>query len=701
MQSRFDLLRTKENAIHVSGWVIGRKPENNVAITVCGVNGETVPFSLHTAKRADIVLAFFGDNASYNAGFFVDIPMEGDETFYLTFTETEEGNVIEEKTFPLNREGIEKTNRIKEKKAVIREKIHAVRHFAGRVIHIEDIRYQKWFLQNRATKEELKKERETEFSKPILFSILVPVYHTPPRVLDEMVESVLQETYPHFELCIVNADPTDKAMIERLKKWQEKDDRIRVAFLTENKGISGNTNEAMKLAKGEFIALLDHDDVLEPDALYCYRKALEENPNIDLLYSDEDKISYNSKKYFFPYFKSDWNPVLLSRNNFICHFLMVRKSLASEVGGWNKEYDGAQDHDFLFRITEKTDRIVHIPRILYHWRVSPASTASKGSNKEYALDAGRRAIEAHFKRIGVNVTVKNASIAGWYKPSVILKDKPLVSVLIPNKDHIEDLNQCITSLFEKCTYSNFEIIIIENNSENPETFAYYDRITKEHSNVRVLLWNGEFNYSAINNFGAESAEGEYLFLLNNDTEVLSPDLFENMLGYFQTGNVGIVGIKLLYPDRTIQHAGVLLGKSGLAVHEFVGEPADSVRYFCYPNTSRNVSAVTAAAMMVRRDVFREVSGLDESYKVAFNDIAFCLKVQKKGYSVVYDADSTMIHYESKSRGAEDTPEKYERQSHEVEKLSAEWESYSEGRFSVDPYYNPNLSYQDYFHINRG
>ena len=546
--------------------------------------------------------------------------------------------------------------------------------------------YDTWLRIMRVSRQELFAQRKTKFSYAPKFSVVVPLYHTPAKFLKDLVRSMMYQSYANWELCLVNASPEDVHLTSLLENWAMRDKRIRVIRLEKNLGIAQNTNAGIEASTGEFIAFLDHDDFLEPDALFCYVDALNKDKTIDVFYSDEDKTDEYAAHYFYPHFKSDFNIDLLHANNYMCHFLAVRKSLVDTVGGLNEKFDGAQDYDFVLRLTENTKKIYHCPRILYHWRCSNQSTAASQGNKMYAIHAGKAALNAHYKRIGWNARAQEGAVDGWYQTKFTLKEEPLVSILIPNKDHTDDLDVCLNSFFERADYQNYEFIIIENNSVLPETFAYYEKIEKEHDNVKVVYWEAGFNYSAINNFGFKFAKGDYIMLLNNDVELITPDIFQSMLGFCMRPEVGIVGAKLLYNDHTVQHAGVLVGAGGLADHVFKGIHEDDPGYMGRAISSQDVSAVTAACLLVKRSVYEEVGGLEEEFQVAFNDVDFCLKVRKAGYLIVYDADVKLFHYESKSRGYEDTPEKEARFEAEKKKFQAKWPEILK---NGDPYYNRN------------
>ena len=607
-----------------------------------------------------------------------------------------QGNVISEQSLPLNPALIAARKFLKESKAQYVSTKKSLIWLKKKLTGNEYADYDTWLRIMRVSRQELFEQRKTKFSYAPKFSVVVPLYHTPAKFLKDLVRSMMYQSYANWELCLVNASPEDVHLTSLLENWAMRDKRIRVIRLEKNLGIAQNTNAGIAASTGEFIAFLDHDDFLEPDALFCYADALNKDKTIDVFYSDEDKTDEYAAHYFYPHFKSDFNIDLLHANNYMCHFLAVRKSLVDTVGGLNEKFDGAQDYDFVLRLTENTKKIYHCPRILYHWRCSNQSTAANQGNKMYAIHAGKAALNAHYKRIGWNARAQEGAVDGWYQTKFTLKEEPLVSILIPNKDHTDDLDVCLNSFFERADYQNYEFIIIENNSVLPETFAYYEKIEKEHDNVKVVYWEAGFNYSAINNFGFKFAKGDYIMLLNNDVELITPDIFQSMLGFCMRPEVGIVGAKLLYNDHTVQHAGVLVGAGGLADHVFKGIHEDDPGYMGRAISSQDVSAVTAACLLVKRSVYEEVGGLEDEFQVAFNDVDFCLKVRKAGYLIVYDADVKLFHYESKSRGMEDTTERFIRFGNEMMLLNSKWDILST---FVDPYYNPNFSYLEYYKIN--
>lgn len=697
MEYCFDSIFVKNGKIFATGWAVSSVTENEIEITVTDEKKEPVDAIVTWAARPDVGLAKYGDPKAGHVGIFLEIPFRGQHLATVHFKEKNaQGNVITEQSLPLNPALIAARKFLKESKAQYVSTKKSLIWLKKKLTRKEYADYDTWLRIMRVSRQELFAQRKTKFSYAPKFSVVVPLYHTPAKFLKDLVRSMMYQSYANWELCLVNASPEDVHLTSLLENWAMRDKRIRLIRLEKNLGIAQNTNAGIAASTGEFIAFLDHDDFLEPDALFCYADALNKDKTIDVFYSDEDKTDEYAAHYFYPHFKSDFNIDLLHANNYMCHFLAVRKSLVDTVGGLNEKFDGAQDYDFVLRLTENTKKIYHCPRILYHWRCSNQSTAASQGNKMYAIHAGKAALNAHYKRIGWNARAQEGAVDGWYQTKFTLKEEPLVSILIPNKDHTDDLDVCLNSFFERADYQNYEFIIIENNSVLPETFAYYEKIEKEHDNVKVVYWEAGFNYSAINNFGFKFAKGDYIMLLNNDVELITPDIFQSMLGFCMRPEVGIVGAKLLYNDHTVQHAGVLVGAGGLADHVFKGIHEDDPGYMGRAISSQDVSAVTAACLLVKRSVYEEVGGLEEEFQVAFNDVDFCLKVRKAGYLIVYDADVKLFHYESKSRGMEDTTDRFIRFGNEMMLLNSKWDILST---FVDPYYNPNLSYLEYYKIN--
>lgn len=549
-------------------------------------------------------------------------------------------------------------------------------------------RYDKWISGREPISEELEEQKKVQFEYNPLISIVVPVFCPVPDYFKDMIDSVLAQTYGNWELCLADGSGEGNYVDSYMQKKFADDARIKYMRLEENLGISGNTNMALGMATGDYIALGDHDDIIRPNALFEFVKALNDNPDIDFIYSDEDKYESKTRRRVGPHFKPDFNLDLLRSNNYICHLTMFSRTLYEECGGFRSEYDGAQDYDLILRYTEKANHISHIPKVLYSWRIHDQSTAASSITKDYVITAGRNALIDHFKRAGITAKVTDSSNACIYDVEYGLTQTPLVSIIIPNKDHTDDLDICLKSIVEKQDYDNYEIIVVENNSEESKTFEYYDELVKRYDKVRVIYYEGDFNYSRINNFGAKEAKGEYYLLLNNDTEMIDEKCLSSLVSFGIREDVGIVGAKLLYSDNSIQHAGVVIGMGGVAGHIFAGASSKLPIYYAHNLIPMEYSAVTAACLLVKKSVYEEVHGLEEELKVAYNDVDFCLKVREKKYKVVYNPYAVLYHYESKSRGQDDTPEKKERFRRESRYMVDKWaEYYDKG----DPFYNVNLT----------
>lgn len=545
--------------------------------------------------------------------------------------------------------------------------------------------YQIWIEKNEPTKEELQEQKNTKFKINPKISIIIPMYNTPVNFFEELVDNLIGQTYSNWELCLADGSPEENKELEKIYK---KDERIKYKFIGENKGIAGNTNEALSLVTGDFVALLDHDDLLPLFSLYEIVKCINENPDVEFIYTDEDKFEKLGGKRYDPYFKSDFAPDTLRANNFICHFSVFKKELMDKLGGFRSEYDGAQDYDILLRMSEETNKIVHIPKILYHWRVHALSTAKAGGTaKPYAYEAGIKAIQDHINRLGLKGTVEQGNTLGTYKINYEVIGNPKVSIIIPNKDYINTLKVCLNSLKKLTTYENYEIIVVENNSEESETFDYYKKIDGKDKIKVVYFPEKEFNYSKIINFGVKNSTGDYIIQLNNDTELMTPNWIQEMLGFAQREDVGAVGVELFYPDNTIQHAGIIIGIGGVAGHVFKNLPKGIHGYFSKDAMIQNLSAVTAACIMTPKSIYYDVDCMDEKFKVAFNDVDFCLKIREKEKLIVYNPFVQFKHYESKSRGFEDTPEKKARFQTEIDRFHDKWQSVLD---KGDPYYNINL-----------
>ncbi|MDE5093273.1 MAG: glycosyltransferase, partial [Trichodesmium sp. St11_bin5] len=523
--------------------------------------------------------------------------------------------------------------------------------------------------------------------KPLI-SIIVPVYNTPESFLKAMIQSVMDQIYPYWELCIADDASPNPHLKEILKDYAQKDERIKVIFREENGHISANSNSALSLATGDFISLLDHDDILTPDALYEVILLLNKHPEADMIYSDEDKINEADER-LDPFFKTGWCPDSLLSRMYICHLGTYRRSIIEELGGFRVGYEGSQDYDLVLRFAEKTDKIFHIPKVLYNWRIHSESAASGSHAKPYAYDAGARAIEdALIRRGEKGKVIPHSKVAGAYTVRYEIKEHKKVSIIIPTRNLGTILDRCLESIFTKSTYPNYEVILIDNGSDEDETFNVFDK-WKEREPNKFFCYQLDipFNYSRLNNYGVFKATGDYILLLNNDTEVITSDWIEAMVEQAQRPTIGAVGALLLYPDDTVQHAGVVLGVGGIAGHSHKNFPKDDEGYVRQLISVSNYSAVTAACLMCRREVFEQVGGLDEKLKVAFNDVNFCLAVKHLGYNNIYLPHVILYHYESKSRGAEDTPEKQQRFKQETDDMNQRWSKL----IANDPCYSPNLT----------
>lgn len=706
MRYKIDVARIRENSIVLNGWVIGSSPESKAEFAVLDGQERPVEFKYVPVRRDDVSQIYFKKTLDRDMGFDIRIPYIREDNEDRLLVISCEGKKAKVK---LNARIIERQNSSAHKKSVKlkgmmnMQTVHSAldfwkengfRAFVLKSRHKlqgidSDYDYPEWNELTKTTEEELAAQKKTVFDYMPRISVVIPAYKTPERYLAAMLDSLLAQTYGNWEVCVADGSPRGESAERVLKRYALKDERIRYVILGENKGISGNTNAAIEMATGDFVALADHDDTLAPDALFECVKAINSDPEIDVVYTDEDKLDIDGGELFEPHFKPDFNPDLLTSVNYICHLFVVSHELLAEVGGFRQEFDGAQDYDFIFRCTEKARRIYHVPKALYHWRCHQNSTSSNPESKLYAFEAGARAIKAHYERVGIEaLSVEKGVDYGIYHTTFKITGEPLVSVIIPNKDHTADLDLCMRSIIEKSVYKKLEFIVVENNSTAPETFEYYEKIQKEFDFVHVVKWEREFNYSAINNFGVTFAKGEYLLFLNNDTEIINPESISEMLGFCQREDVGIAGARLLYSDETIQHAGVVVGFGGIAGHTFIGLHKAESSYFNQAMCARDYSAVTAACMMSKKSLFNKAGGFSEDLAVAFNDIDYCMKIRSLNKLVVYAPYALFYHYESKSRGLEDTPEKVERFNREIKKFSEKWpDILREG----DPYYNPNLT----------
>ncbi len=530
------------------------------------------------------------------------------------------------------------------------------------------------------------RDRARSFAHKPVISVLVPVYNTPEEWLRRCIDSVLAQVYGHWQLCIANDASTAPHVARALAEYAARDPRITVVSRPVNGHISEASNSALQAATGTYIALLDHDDELAPHALYLMAKAINEQPALKLIYSDEDKLDDQGVR-FDPYFKPDWNPELFLSHNMVCHLTVYEAGLIRSLGGFRRGFEGSQDYDLALRCVARLDagEIGHVPHVLYHWRAIAGSTALSGGEKSYAQEAGKRALEEHMRATG-HPDAQVTPVTGGYRVKRSLGSaEPKVSLIIPTRDRVDLLERCVESILDVTSYRNLELLIVDNQSSEPETLAYFDK-SAARGNIRVLPYDAHFNYSRINNFAARQATGEVLGLINNDIEVIHADWLEEMVTHAMLPQNGAVGAMLYYPDDHIQHAGVIIGLGGVAGHAYVSMPRGFPGQHHRAQLTQNLTAVTAACLLVRRSVFEEVGGLDESLEVAFNDIDFCLRLAQRGYRNVWTPWAELYHYESATRGYEDSPQKKERFDGEVAKMQARW-----GRSLLwDPAYNPNL-----------
>lgn len=541
-----------------------------------------------------------------------------------------------------------------------------------------------------ASEETLKKQRETVFTDAPVISIIVPLYNTPELYLSEMLDSVCTQSYTNWQLCLADGSDCVNHVEEIVRQYAGQcPGKIKYSRLKENRGISENTNACIALADGDYLALLDHDDVLAPDALFEAVKVIVEQ-HADFVYTDETTFANKLDYIISVHFKPDFAIDNLRANNYICHFTLFKKSLLEKVGLFRKEYDGSQDHDMILRLTEVAEHVVHVPKILYYWRAHKDSVAADINSKTYAIEAGKRAVLDHLHRQGLKAEVESSkAFPAIYRIKYELVENPLISIIIINWDNLSDLQTCVKSIYAKSTYPNYEIIIIESASEDSEVTSYYQKIEK-HSNIQVIRWNHPFNYSAVNNFGAQYAKGKYLLLLNNDTKVIAPNWMEEMLMYAQRTDVGAVGAKLYYANDSIQHAGIILGlgKDRMVGYSHDKSSRNDLGYMGRLFYAQDMSAVTSACMMVKKSLYDELGGLNESFAVTYNDVDFCLRLRRAGYLVVFTPYAELYHYSSESRGCEDTDEIKNRFQKEILMFRERW---VEELAAGDPYYNKNLT----------
>ena len=743
MNYKIDVKKIIDGNFEIRGWALSKIEGNKIDFIIKDELGNNIPINFTRVKRDDVSEIYYG-KVKEDTYFGFDISFKHSEnenaTYYLFIIDGKEK--VSEK---INKEIVDAFNTMDRKKKelfisyfnkntfkraldfLLKEgPINFIKKTKRKLKGLTvDYDYDEWYRLTCKTDAEIAEERlrvDELLYKPF-FSIVIPVFDTDDKYLISLFKSILQQTYQNFEICVVDATNYETARhnpkVFFEKKLNHNDplkiniynfniENIHIKYLNENKSIADNTNIALSMAKGDYIILVDHDDALTTDALYEVACAINENRNAEFLYSDEDKVDMNDETYFEPNFKPDFNIDMLLSVNYFCHLSVIKKTLLDEIYGEygvyeRSEFNGAQDYDFFLRIVNNiinksyrnefydTSKIFHIKKVLYHWRCHRESTSKNIDSKLYAFENGANAIKNFYKNTKINFPKVQDVVKGYdyglYR-TIYVKDEnePLVSVIIPNKDHIEDLDLTINSV-RKGSYKNIEFIICENNSTDDKTFEYYDKLKNE-KDVQIVYYKGVFNYSKINNFAYKYAKGDYILFLNNDVEMILDDSIGEMVSYIKRDDVGAVGAKLLYKDNTYQHAGVVIGIGGIADHLFKGI---SIYDHTYTNRGEIVcdyNAVTAACLMTKRTVFDEVGGFDEDIAVAFNDIDLCLKIREKDLLIVYTPYSSFYHYESKSRGLEDTKEKVERFNKEFAFFVHRWK---EKLKTIDEYYNPNLT----------
>lgn len=529
--------------------------------------------------------------------------------------------------------------------------------------------------------------RSTDRKLPFkpLISVVVPVYNVNPVYLDKCIRSVTKQLYTNWELCLYDDCSTNDDTLRCLKRWEDKDKRIKIQYGTVNQHISGASNAAISLSSGQFISLLDNDDVLTPDALLEVVKVLNRDRCLDYIYSDEDKINENGS-FSDTFYKADFDVDMLLSYNYLCHFSTIRRTLGDSIGWFRKGYEGAQDYDLFLRLSEKTKAIAHIPKVLYHWRRTPGSTAAGFANKDYASINTKKLLEDYCARNGIQAAITTGKIEGSFRVKRVISIPQKITIIIPFRDKVDYLKRCLKSIFERTEYPNYELMLVNNNSSEPDTLSYL-RSLSGNRRVNILDYPHEFNYAAMMNWAVERCQTEYLLLLNNDTEVINTGWLSSMAEHIQRGEVAAVGCKLLFPSGTIQHAGVFISTKHIAGHGLYNRNNDN-HHHGWLNVVRGMNACTAACLLLKKSVYEECGGMDaEGQKIAYNDVDLCLKMRERGYLIVYTPYAELYHYESVSRGYEDDPVKQKRFDAERENMREKWQR----KLGYDEYYNINLS----------
>ena len=694
LQYHVDVVKIFHELVTVHGWA--NVPYHGVAkATVYKNHEEPVDQQYFAVERRDVAEAKAFPEEEVNCGFDINFMINDKDKFYLKLEGSEDAGSPCVK-IPLDYKKIKARADFEETSLYKLKAYYQKYGFVKTVDKIwrkmnknaDYVRLLKTITPNKKT---LMLQREKKFEFSPLISIAIPLYKTNETFLKVLIDSIREQTYSNWQLCLADGSGDGVSLEAAVKAAAGEDFGKRILYknIGENLGIAGNTNVALSMATGDYIALCDHDDFIPAHTLYRIVTELNKDREIDVLYTDEDKVSYNGKKFYEPNFKTDFNIDMLTSVNYICHLFMVRRDILDQVKGMDSAYDGAQDYDFIFRCTEIAHKVFHVQEILYHWRASKDSTSSNPKSKMYAFEAGVKAINAHYERMGLPAHVIQGERYGMYKTIYEWEGEPLVSVLIPNKDHSDDLDVVLKSLFEKCTYKNLEVIVIENNSTEDKTWEYYKEAEARYGEkLRIVKWDSGFNYSLINNFGETFATGEYLLLLNNDVEFINPDSIQEMLGYCRREDVGAVGARLRYFDGSYQHCGVIIGLGGVAGHAFLTFKEDEPGYMGRIIIAQDYSCCTAACLMVKRSVFQKIGGFDQVLQVAFNDVDLCLRIREAGYLIVYNPQAELYHYESKSRGYEDTAEKQVRFAKEIAYFRGKWMKFLE---MGDPYYSPYLT----------
>ena len=684
------------NNLTITGWALDTITKESPTFTINNEN-QVSAYNIQRVLRED-VNQIYQTEPAIEAGFVVTL--EGiKQKKVLPFHFQSSAHVVTV-DFPLNKKypvipGTEdKVTRlwIKAKKGFKYMAKNGISHTIQRA-KIEKLRnqasYPNWLARNEVLDIEAMTQEIATFHYQPKISIAMPVYNVEEKWLRLCIDSILNQVYTNWELCMADDASTDPNVKKILTEYQQLDERIRVVFREQNGHISEATNSALAIATGEFVALLDNDDELAINAFYEVVKVLNENPELDLIYSDEDKIDMDGNRSD-PAFKPDWSPDLLLGTNYISHLGVYRRSILEEIGGFRKGYEGSQDYDLVLRFTEKTtkERIKHIPKVLYYWRMLPTSTAVDQGSKGYAFEAGLRAVQDALVRRGINGHATHGAANGLYDVYYDIKSDKLVSIIIPTKNGYKDVQRCVSSIIEKTTYQNYEIIMADNGSTDPKMHELYAEFEQQlPGRFFVESIDIPFNFSTINNRAVKKAHGEYLLFLNNDTEVITENWLTLMVSFAQQERIGCVGAKLLYPNNTVQHAGVILGLGGVAGHGHYGYPHGDLGYFGRLAINVNYSAVTAACLLMKKADFDAVGGFEEAFTVAFNDVDLCLKVQALGHDNVWLHEAELYHFESQTRGYDDKGKKKKRFEQEKVMMEEKWGPLIEN----DPFYNPNLT----------